>query len=86
MRVAAVTITACVLQIGCVVAVFGNSDIINSEFISRIEYFGVNVLAIGGQFNNLLIRPNLAIVVILIGILIWEIVDVVIRAFQAKQY
>ncbi|MCL2379108.1 MAG: hypothetical protein FWC77_08285 [Defluviitaleaceae bacterium] len=86
MRVAAVTVVACVLQIVCVVAVFGNSNIINPEVISRMESFGINVLNIGGQFNNLFIRPNLAIVVLIICILLWEIVEVVVKTFQAKQF
>jgi len=84
MRVVAVTVAACILQIVCVFAVFGNSDIINSEIISLVEHWGINVLAIGEQFSNLFMRPNMAIVVIVIGILVWEIIDVVIKAFQAK--
>jgi len=85
MRVATVSIASCILQIVCVVVVFGNSGIINPEIVSRMEYFGINVLSIGGQFNNLFMRPNVVVVIIIIGILFWEIIDIAIKVFHGKQ-
>ena len=85
MRVVAVTVVSCVLQMICIFAVFGNNDIVNLELITHIESFGIGIQAIGGQFNNLLTQPNLIVMVVILGILIWEIVDVVVKTFQAKR-
>ena len=85
-RVAAATVVSCVLQMLCVVAVFGNNNIINPEFTSHIQRFGANIHASGGMFNNLLTRPNLWVMVLILVILVWEIVEVVVKTLQAKRY
>ena len=85
MRVAVITVVACVLQIACAVVVFGNRNIINPEFIGSVENFGANVLAVGGQFNHLLTRPNLIAVAVITVLLVWEMVEVVVKTFQAKR-
>ena len=85
MRMAAVSIVASVLQMVCVVIVFGNSDIMNPEILNHIGNFGITILNLGGQFNNLLMRPNMIIMAVIIVILIWEIVEIAVKTLQAKQ-
>jgi len=84
MRVLAVIVVSCILQMVCIVAVFGNNDLINLELINHIEDFGTGVQALGGLFNNLFTRPNLIVMVIILCILIWEIIEVAVKTFQAN--
>ena len=65
--------------------VFDNSDILNPEILTHIESFGTGIQAIGGAFNNLLTQPNLIVMIVILIVLIWEIVEVVIKTFQAKR-
>jgi len=85
MRVASVTVISCILQMICVVVVFGNNDIVNPELISHIENWGLNIQAMGGHLSNLLTRPSLGAMVILLIILVWEIVEVIVKTVLAKR-
>jgi hypothetical protein len=84
-RMAAVAVVAGVLQIVCAVAVLGNNQILNPEFISHVEGFGAGVERLGGYFNTFLLQPNRVILVVALGILIWEMVDVLVKTFLAKK-
>ena len=85
MRVVSVTVVTSVLQMVCAVIVFGNRNIINSEFVSSIENLGPTIFGDGGWFITNIARPNLVILVAIFIILVWEVAEVAVKAAQARR-
>jgi len=84
MRLVAMTVVTSLLQMVCAIIVFGNRNIINSEFVSSIENLGSS-FGDGGWFITNIARPNLVILVVIFGILVWEVVEVAVMAVQARR-
>ena len=85
MRLASVIVIISVLQVVFAVVVFGNSNILNPEFISHMESINTNSGAIGSIFNAMIMRPNLVIMAVLLIVLFFETLDVVVKAFRSKR-
>jgi len=86
MRLLAVTVVTSILQMVCAIIVFGNSNIMNPEFVTRAENWSAGILAGSGWFSVPISRPNLVVLVVIFGILVWEVAEVAYKVFQAKRY
>jgi len=80
MRLAGVALITGILQLVFAVAVLGRNTIFNPEFISRIS----DTVEVGDVVESLIARPNLVLLVIAVVIILFETLEVVVKAFQAR--
>jgi len=81
-RLAAVTIVANIIGVLCAITVFGNNEILNPEFLNSVgRSHYINFEAVGWIFNNM----NLILMIVVLFVLLFETLDVVVKAFQSKR-
>jgi len=85
MRLAVVAVISGILSAVCAVAIFGNNEIMNLQFFVQMEHYHMYFEALGGLFDNIIMRPNLVIMCIMLAIIFFETLDVVVKAFQSQR-
>jgi len=85
LRVAAVTIIIALMQVACLIIVFGNGDIVNPDFVHHIGRVGADMGAPGWILNNIIFQPNIFVMGIVIVALIAEVVEVLVMVYQARR-
>jgi len=86
LRLAAITLVLGVLQVILAVVVFGNDSILNPEFVAQVPYFfaDLDIYALEILRDNVIARPHIVVMGGLIVVVFFEVLDVVIKAFQAR--
>jgi hypothetical protein len=73
-----------ILQAVCVVFVFSYSGIVNHEFVEQVSAVGAEMAATGFPFENVLVYPNIGIMVFLLFVIAIEIIEDVVKAVMAR--
>jgi len=81
-RVAIVNVVSCLLQMLCVIAIFGNRDIVNPEMMNRLE--SVEALNNGTWYNNLALHPYRIAMAVMIIILVIEMIEVLAKTYKER--
>ena len=81
-RLAAITVITAILQVACVILIFGNNSILNPEFVSHLSGLYVHFQPINWIFDNV----NLTIMTIALIAIFFETLEVVVKTFQAKNH
>ena len=85
-RLAAFTLITSILQVICLIIVFGNDNIINPDFLDRMIVFAEGIPVVDWLFLNIFSQPNLIIMGIIFIVLLFETLEVVIKGFQSRGY
>lgn len=82
MRLCVSTMIACLVQAVLIIITFGGSGVVNPEFASAMYSFDTDVEILGSLFENVLARPHLIVmVVMLVGVAV-EAIEAVVKAIQ----
>jgi len=84
-RLAAVTLIVGLLQIILAVVIFRDNAIVNPDFVNRISYVFADTdsRAVEILRDNVVTSPNTVMMVVMIGIVFFEVLDVVVKTFQS---
>ena len=72
-RLMIAVVVSCAIQMIFVGIIFGTTNIANPEFVYTIESLDL------GGLQTWLVRPDVGIMLVFMGILIWEIIEIVIK-------
>lgn len=72
-RLMIVVVASCAIQMIFVGIIFGTTNIINPNFAYEIEHLNL------GGWQTWFMRPDIALMLVFMGILIWEIVEVCVK-------
>ncbi|MCL2404440.1 MAG: hypothetical protein FWC92_02715 [Defluviitaleaceae bacterium] len=85
-RLGTVTIISCVVQVIFAITIFGNVEILNPEFVGHAyRLMDTQAFYWLSNFNNIVTRPNLALLVIVLFALLIETIDVVAKSFSLRR-
>jgi len=84
MRLAGITMITSILQVLCIIWVFGSGNIINPGFLEYMAGFAVDFEAFGWVLDNVLSQPNMMLMVSMLVILFFETLEIVVKAFRTK--
>ncbi|MCL2350550.1 MAG: hypothetical protein FWC67_03610 [Defluviitaleaceae bacterium] len=84
-RLALLSVIANVIGAILAVVIFSNPDIVNPDFVAHMLYQGQNIEILSWGFDNILSRPNIMIMAVILVVLSIETIDIIIKAFQSKQ-
>ncbi|MCL2593876.1 MAG: hypothetical protein FWD82_11040 [Defluviitaleaceae bacterium] len=83
-RLAVVTVVTGILQAVFAIIIFGTSNIVNPELANHIGNLGIDFAPITWVFDNIVMQPNLTLIVIMLAVIFFETLDVLVKVFKER--